>query len=49
MIINFTISYRPGPKNVKAVACDVPEPILPKEMIMSPIQWSTNSIPTFYV
>ncbi len=53
---NFSISYRPGSKNVKADAlfcphtpeeiCDDPEPLIPKEMVVSPIQWSSNSVPS---
>ncbi len=50
---NFTISYRPGPKNVRADAlsrlhspeevCEEPETIIPKEIIVSPIQWNPES------
>ncbi len=49
---NFTISYRPGPKNVKADALsrlhapeevsEEPELIISKEIIVSPIQWTSN-------
>lgn len=51
---HFSISYRPGSKNVKAEALsrlytseevsEEPEPILPPELIVSPIQWSSDSI-----
>lgn len=54
---NFTISYRPGPKNVKADALsqlhvpeesrEEPETILPGAMIVSHIQWSPISDPTY--
>ncbi len=50
---NFTISYRPGPKNVRADAlshfyspeevCEEPVTIIPKERIVSPIQWNPES------
>ncbi len=53
---NFSISYRPGSKNVKADALsrlhspednnDHPELILPQKIIVSPIHWSPNSVPT---
>ncbi len=53
---NFSNSYRPGSKNIKADALsrlhspednnDQPELILPQKMIVSPIQWSPNSVPS---
>ncbi len=53
---NFTISYRPGPKNIKADALsrlyapeegeDPPEPIIPERMFISPIQWNPKSAPS---
>ncbi len=53
---HFSISYRPGSKNIKADALsrlhapeennDKPEPILPLTMIISPIHWSPNSVPS---
>ncbi|KAK3509845.1 hypothetical protein QTP70_014799 [Hemibagrus guttatus] len=49
------ISYRPGPKNVKAdtLSClhgreepsEEPEPILPKKLFVSPISWSEETLP----
>ncbi|KAK3524080.1 hypothetical protein QTP70_018012 [Hemibagrus guttatus] len=52
---NFTISYRPGSKNVKADALsrihspeestDDPEPIIPKKLFVSPITWSEETLP----
>ncbi len=49
---NFTISYRPGNKNIKADALsrlhqpdptpDEPEPILPSSVFLSPIQWALD-------
>ncbi|KAK3521562.1 hypothetical protein QTP70_013088 [Hemibagrus guttatus] len=52
---HFTISYRPGSKNVKADALsrlhsrdetnDEPEPILPKKLFASPITWSEETLP----
>ncbi len=49
---NFTISYRPGPKNVKADALsrlyaheevsEEPETIIPKKVFVNPIQWTSN-------
>ncbi|KAK3516483.1 hypothetical protein QTP70_018758 [Hemibagrus guttatus] len=51
----FTISYRPGPKNVKADALsrlhsqeepsEEPEPILPEKLFISPISWSEETLP----
>ncbi|KAK3554732.1 hypothetical protein QTP70_033146 [Hemibagrus guttatus] len=51
----FTISYRPGPKNVKADALsrlhgreepsDEPEPILPEKLFASPISWLEKTPP----
>ncbi|KAK3562595.1 hypothetical protein QTP86_002072 [Hemibagrus guttatus] len=51
----FTISYRPGPKNVKADALlrlhgreepsEEPEPILPEKLFVSPISWSEEMLP----
>ncbi|KAK3517182.1 hypothetical protein QTP70_000778 [Hemibagrus guttatus] len=51
----FTISYRPGLKNVKAdalswlyspdIANDNPEPILPEKLFASPISWSEDTLP----
>ncbi|KAK3570829.1 hypothetical protein QTP86_027643 [Hemibagrus guttatus] len=51
----FTISYRPGPKNVKAGALlwlhgreepsEESEPILPKKLFVSPISWSEETLP----
>ncbi|KAK3515199.1 hypothetical protein QTP70_010600 [Hemibagrus guttatus] len=51
----FTISYRPGPKNVKAEALsrlhgweepsEEPEPILPEKLFVSPIFWSDETLP----
>ncbi|KAK3563212.1 hypothetical protein QTP86_018264 [Hemibagrus guttatus] len=51
----FTISYCPGPKNVKADALsrlhgweepsDEPEPILPEKLFASPISWSEETLP----
>ncbi|XP_051752594.1 uncharacterized protein LOC127514149 [Ctenopharyngodon idella] len=53
---HFSISDRPGPKNVKAdaLSClytpeesnEVPEPILPENIIVSPIKWSETTIPS---
>ncbi|KAK3507348.1 hypothetical protein QTP70_014831, partial [Hemibagrus guttatus] len=52
---NFTISYRPGSKNVKADALsrihspeestDDPEPIIPERLFVSPITWSEETLP----
>ncbi len=49
---NFTISYRPGPKNVKADALsrlhapeevsEEPDTIISKKIFVSPIQWTSN-------
>ncbi|KAK3508000.1 hypothetical protein QTP70_010157 [Hemibagrus guttatus] len=51
----FSISYRPGSKNTKADALsrmfapeespETPEPILPANLIVSPITWSQESLP----
>ncbi|KAK3512832.1 hypothetical protein QTP70_026483 [Hemibagrus guttatus] len=51
----FTISYRPGPKNFKADTLlrlhgreepsDEPEPILPEKLFVSPISWSEETLP----
>ncbi|KAK3545866.1 hypothetical protein QTP70_016399 [Hemibagrus guttatus] len=51
----FTISYRPGPKNVKTDALsrlhgreepsEEPEPILPEKLFVSPISWSEETLP----
>ncbi|XP_067230540.1 rhomboid-related protein 3 isoform X1 [Chanodichthys erythropterus] len=53
---NFTISYRPGVKNIKADALsrlhapeeknDEPEPILPDTLFGSPIEWSEETLPS---
>uniref|UniRef100_A0A8C2GHW3 Gypsy retrotransposon integrase-like protein 1 n=1 Tax=Cyprinus carpio TaxID=7962 RepID=A0A8C2GHW3_CYPCA len=53
---DFTISYRPGSKNIKADALsrchtpeensEEPEPILPERLLVSPITWSTETIPS---
>ncbi len=50
---NYTISYRPGPKNTKADALshlhtpeeteEEPEPIIPKKLIVCPIQWNPDT------
>ncbi|KAK3542222.1 hypothetical protein QTP86_018469 [Hemibagrus guttatus] len=52
---NFTISYHPGSKNVKADALsrihspeestDDPEPIIPMKLFVSPITWSEETLP----
>ncbi|KAK3566894.1 hypothetical protein QTP86_004753 [Hemibagrus guttatus] len=52
---NFTISYRPGSKNTKADALsrmftpeespETPKPILPENIIVSPITWSEETLP----
>ncbi|KAK3549568.1 hypothetical protein QTP86_004972 [Hemibagrus guttatus] len=52
---NFTISYRPGSKNVKADALSSihspeestndPEPIIPEKLFVSPITWSEETLP----
>ncbi|KAK3508339.1 hypothetical protein QTP70_022084 [Hemibagrus guttatus] len=52
---NFTISYRPGSKNVKAdvlshvhspeESTDDPEPIIPEQLFVSPIAWSEETLP----
>ncbi|KAK3517629.1 hypothetical protein QTP70_013430 [Hemibagrus guttatus] len=52
----FTISYRPGAKNVKAdalsrlyspdIASDDPEPILPENIFVNPISWSKAYSPS---
>ncbi|KAK3563698.1 hypothetical protein QTP86_034431 [Hemibagrus guttatus] len=51
----FSISYRPGSKNTKADALsrmftpeeipETPEPILPENLIVSPITWPQESLP----
>ncbi|KAK3551808.1 hypothetical protein QTP70_027229, partial [Hemibagrus guttatus] len=51
----FSISYRPGSKNTKADTLshifapeespETPEPILPANLIVSPITWSQESLP----
>ncbi|KAK3551952.1 hypothetical protein QTP70_031641 [Hemibagrus guttatus] len=51
----FNISYRPGSKNTKADALsrmfapeespETPEPILPADLIVSPITWSQETLP----
>ncbi len=51
---NFKISYRPGPRNVKADALsriyapeevqEEPERIIPAELIASPIQWTSPPV-----
>ncbi|XP_048030328.1 uncharacterized protein LOC125257720 [Megalobrama amblycephala] len=53
---NYTISYRPGSKNTKADALsrlyapeektEEPEPIIPSSLIVSPITWSEETIPS---
>ncbi|KAK3531132.1 hypothetical protein QTP70_012979 [Hemibagrus guttatus] len=53
---NFTISYRPGSKNTKADALsrlftpeensEEPETILPEKVIVSPITWSEETLPS---
>ncbi len=53
---NFSISYRPGSRNLKADALSrlhapeedsqEPEPILPEDMFLCPIQWAPESILT---
>ncbi|ROL53801.1 Transposon Tf2-6 polyprotein [Anabarilius grahami] len=53
---HFTISFRPGSKNVKADALsrlhapeektEEPEPIIPSSLIVSPITWSEETIPS---
>ncbi|XP_048026178.1 uncharacterized protein LOC125255188 [Megalobrama amblycephala] len=53
---NFSISYRPGSKNLKADALsrlhapeeknDDPETILPESIFMSPIEWSEETLPS---
>ncbi|KAK3520635.1 hypothetical protein QTP70_029419 [Hemibagrus guttatus] len=53
---DFTISYRPGSKNTKADALsrlftpeentEVPETILPEKVIVSPITWSEETLPS---
>lgn len=50
---NFTLSYRPGSKNLKPDALSrqfepqegesVPEPILPTSRVVAPIQWDTET------
>lgn len=51
---HFTISYRPGPRNIKADALsrihaseenmDEPETIIPTQLISSPIQWTSPPV-----
>ncbi|KAK3569947.1 hypothetical protein QTP86_007632 [Hemibagrus guttatus] len=51
----FTISYRPGSKNVKTdalsriygpdIASEDPEPVLPEKIFASPISWSEDTLP----
>ncbi|KAK3525902.1 hypothetical protein QTP70_010957 [Hemibagrus guttatus] len=51
----FSISYRPGSKNTKEDALsrmfapeespEMPEPIIPENLIVSPITWSQESLP----
>ncbi|XP_048028346.1 receptor-type tyrosine-protein phosphatase H-like [Megalobrama amblycephala] len=53
---DFTISYRPGSKNIKADALsrlhapeeknESPETILPKSIFVNPIQWSEETLPS---
>uniref|UniRef100_A0A9J8BDC1 Gypsy retrotransposon integrase-like protein 1 n=1 Tax=Cyprinus carpio carpio TaxID=630221 RepID=A0A9J8BDC1_CYPCA len=53
---NFSISYRPGSKNVKADALsrcytpeenlEEPEAVIPEKLIVSPIAWSTEILPS---
>ncbi|KAK3515307.1 hypothetical protein QTP70_013471 [Hemibagrus guttatus] len=52
---NFTLSYRPGSKNIKAdalshlhspdIATKDPEPILPERLFANPISWSEETLP----
>ncbi|KAK3545523.1 hypothetical protein QTP70_007754 [Hemibagrus guttatus] len=52
---NFTISYQPGSKNTKADTLsrmfapeespETPKPILPENIIVSPITWSEETLP----
>ncbi|KAK3506401.1 hypothetical protein QTP70_016614, partial [Hemibagrus guttatus] len=52
---NFTLSYRPGSKNIKAdalsrlhspdITTDDPEPILPERLFANPILWSEETLP----
>ncbi|KAK3545517.1 hypothetical protein QTP70_007758 [Hemibagrus guttatus] len=52
---NFTLSYRPGSKNIKAdalsrlhspdIPTDDPEPILPERLFANPILWSEETLP----
>ncbi|KAK3533999.1 hypothetical protein QTP86_000505 [Hemibagrus guttatus] len=52
---NFTLSYRPGSKNVKAdalsrlhsldISSEDPEPILPEKLFANPISWSEETLP----
>ncbi|KAK3570134.1 hypothetical protein QTP86_012507 [Hemibagrus guttatus] len=52
---NFTLSYRPGSKNIKAdalsrlhspdIATEDPEPILPERLFANPILWSEETLP----
>ncbi|KAK3550598.1 hypothetical protein QTP70_000675 [Hemibagrus guttatus] len=51
----FTLSYRPGSKNIKAdalsrlhspdIPTDDPEPILPERLFANPILWSEETLP----
>ncbi|KAK9976143.1 hypothetical protein ABG768_021349, partial [Culter alburnus] len=53
---DFSISYRPGSKNIKANALsrlhapqesnEAPEPILPESIFVSPIKWSEETLPS---
>ncbi|KAK3514007.1 hypothetical protein QTP70_001289 [Hemibagrus guttatus] len=53
---NFTLSYRPGSKNIKAdtlsrlhspdIATENPEPILPEGLFANPILWSEETLPS---
>ncbi|KAK3556652.1 hypothetical protein QTP70_011930 [Hemibagrus guttatus] len=52
---HFTLSYRPGSKNIKAdalsrlhspdIATEDPEPILPERLFANPILWSEETLP----
>ncbi|KAK3510314.1 hypothetical protein QTP70_001363 [Hemibagrus guttatus] len=52
---NFTLSYRPGSKNIKAdalsrlhspdIATENPEPILPERLFANPILWLEETLP----
>lgn len=53
---HFTISYRPGPKNVKADALsrihapdevsETPQTILPENLFVNPITWTPETLPS---